>query len=629
VPATERVSGVDVLFVVMPFADARRPAIGVSLLKAALLQRGRSARIRYFSLDVAQDLGGDVYKRMASELPSETLPGEWIFAKAAFPDHDFPPAHEYLARVLRPVRGGPEVETAAVSLRDRADRFVDRWVRDVVAIRPRVVGFTCTFQQTVPSLALARRLKELPDPPTVVFGGASCEGEMGLELLRSFPWIDAVCTQEGDNAFPDALPRLLDGEDHLATPGLTWRGDERVDAPAPILDLDQLPVPDYHDYFDDLARTDLARDQIVLPMETARGCWWGAKHHCTFCGLNGGSMSFRSKSADRAHRELSELVARYGIDQVGVVDNILDHAYFGTLLPRLRDEGPKVRIAWEVKANLRYDQLLALRDAGVDAIQPGIESLNDDVLLLMRKGCTALQNLRLLRWAAELGLLTEWNLLTGFPKEPPEAYARMAELIPLVVHLMPPNACDRIRLDRFSPNFDDADGMGLAHVRPFEAYRHAFPLPDGALARLAYYFSFDYADGRRPETYTAGVAAEVDRWIALHDGSDVPPRLDLFEDDEGLVVIDTRPVALRGVHLLQGLEAHVYRICDEPRSVETVAERLAEPAASVRAAIDRLIEARLLVEEGGRCLSLAVFRVRRDRPPAMMPLVEPRVVAGR
>ena len=203
----------------MPFADARRPAIGVSLLKAALLQRGRSARIRYFSLDVAQDLGGDVYKQMASELPSETLPGEWIFARAAFPDHDFPPADEYLAGVLRPVRGGPEVEAAAVSLRDRADRFVDRWLREVVAIGPRVVGFTCTFQQTVPSLALARRLKELPDPPTIVFGGASCEGEMGLELLRSFPWIDAVCTQEGDHAFPDALPRLLDGEDHAGHPG--------------------------------------------------------------------------------------------------------------------------------------------------------------------------------------------------------------------------------------------------------------------------------------------------------------------------------------------------------------------------------------------------------------------------
>ena len=83
------------------------------------------------------------------------------------------------------------------------------------------------------------------------------------------------------------------------------------------------------------------------------------------------------------------------------------------------------------------------------------------------------------------------------------------------------------------------------------------------------------------------------------------------------------------MHLLQGLDARVYRVCDEPRSVEAIADRLGEPEAPVRAAIDRLIEARLLVDEGGRCLSLAVFRVRRDRPPATMPLAEPRVVAGR
>jgi ribosomal peptide maturation radical SAM protein 1 len=619
----------DVLFVVMPFADARRPAIGVSLLKAALAERGRSARIRYFCLDVAEAAGGEPYANLASELPSETLVGEWIFARAAFPESTFPPVPDYVDRILRPCKLGSQVAAAAVSLRERAETFLDGWVREVVAIRPRVVGFTCTFHQTVPSLALARRLKQLHDPPTIVFGGASCEGGMGLELLRAFPWIDAVCTQEGDRAFPDALPRLLDGREDLATPGLVWRGEEPIGTPAPILDLDELPVPDYNDYFADLDRSELGREQVVLPLETARGCWWGAKHHCTFCGLNGGSMSFRSKSPDRVHRELSELVSRHGIDQVGVVDNILDHAYFGSLFPRLRDEGPRVNFAWEVKANLRYDQLLALRDAGVDAIQPGIESFSDEVLLLMRKGCTTAQNLRLLRWCSELGLLAEWNVLMGFPGEPPEAYARMAELIPLVVHLMPPNVCVDIRLDRFSPNFDDPDGMGITDVRPAEAYRHVFPLPEEALARLAYYFAFDYADGRRPETYTASVTAEVEGWQALYDGSGVAPRLDLFDDGEGLVVIDTRPAAVRGVHQLEGLEARIYRICDDPRSVQTVVERLGEPEASVRAAIDRLIEARLLIEEGGRCLSLAVFRVRRHLPKAPVSLDEPRAVSRR
>ena len=41
----------------------------------------------------------------------------------------------------------------------------------------------------------------------------------------------------------------------------------------------------------------------LMVMETARGCWWDAKHHCTFCGLNGEFMGFRSKSPLRALAE--------------------------------------------------------------------------------------------------------------------------------------------------------------------------------------------------------------------------------------------------------------------------------------------------------------------------------------
>src|SRR3954465_271775 len=42
----------------------------------------------------------------------------------------------------------------------------------------------------------------------------------------------------------------------------------------------------------------------LMLIETARGCWWGAKNHCTFCGLNGETMGFRAKSADRVMTEI-------------------------------------------------------------------------------------------------------------------------------------------------------------------------------------------------------------------------------------------------------------------------------------------------------------------------------------
>ena len=58
----------------------------------------------------------------------------------------------------------------------------------------------------------------------------------------------------------------------------------------------------------------------TLALETSRGCWWGQKHHCTFCGLNGEDMQYRSKSGPRAREELDFLVDRHANRLVHVVD---------------------------------------------------------------------------------------------------------------------------------------------------------------------------------------------------------------------------------------------------------------------------------------------------------------------
>src|SRR5205807_8166536 len=123
-----------------------------------------------------------------------------------------------------------------------------------------------------------------------------------------------------------------------------------------------------------------------LLFETSRGCWWGAKSHCTFCGLNGGAMAFRSKSSGRVMEELNYLVDKWHIDQVEAVDNILDMKYSNNVLPALALSPRPVHLFYEVKANLTRKQVQMLQRAGVRRIQPGIESLSDHVLQLMRKG---------------------------------------------------------------------------------------------------------------------------------------------------------------------------------------------------------------------------------------------------
>jgi ribosomal peptide maturation radical SAM protein 1 len=242
-----------------------------------------------------------------------------------------------------------------------------------------------------------------------------------------------------------------------------------------VRDMDALPFPDYSEY---MAQFRASRHhsgwEPQLLFESSRGCWWGEKAHCTFCGLNGSTMTYRSKSADRVLEELEHFADRYPGHHVQVVDNIIEMGYFKDLLPRLAERRLRLDLFYETKANLKKDHVRTLAQANIRTIQPGIESLSDAVLTLMRKGVTWLQNVQLLKWCKELGVHPYWNLLWGFPGEPPAEYTRMAKVIPLLTHLPAPRGTYGLRLDRFSPNFNESARLGFTHVRPIDSYRHVY-----------------------------------------------------------------------------------------------------------------------------------------------------------
>jgi radical SAM superfamily enzyme YgiQ (UPF0313 family) len=137
-----------------------------------------------------------------------------------------------------------------------------------------------------------------------------------------------------------------------------------------VRDLDALPYPEYDDYFGSESQVRPADGRGYVLMETPRGCWWGEKQHCTFCGLNGNSMAYRAKSPARALDEIFTLTARYRTHRVEMVDNILDMGYFRSLLPELERRGVSLDIFYETKANLRKDQVALLRAAGSGRSSP-------------------------------------------------------------------------------------------------------------------------------------------------------------------------------------------------------------------------------------------------------------------
>ncbi len=617
-PGRECDMGIDVAFVVMPFADIQSPAIGVSLLQAQLDARGRTSRVLYFNIRFAELIGESLHRRLSDGLSANALVGEWFFADCVF-GNAIPPEYEYVSRVLSR-SAPPDLVEDILEARRVRHRFIDECATEISVMQPCIVAFTTTFDQTCACLAVAKAIKSRPAPPLVVFGGANCEGEMGRQLLASVEWIDNVCTGEGDEVFPAFVDEIVRFGSVPTIPGMPGRGigSEQSD-PALIRDLDALPAPNYRDYLDRLRTSPLGKSfKPRLLFQTSRGCWWGAKQHCTFCGLNGQGMAYRSKSADTAFREIATLATTYGVRQLSSVDNILDVRHIATLFPRLRDSGLDLELFYEVKANLRFDQLALLKAGGVAAIQPGLESLHNDVLRLMKKGCTALQNIQLLRWCKELEMTVAWNILGGFPGELTESYDAMTALVPLLTHLPAPAACSTIRLDRFSPLFTECARLGLTRVRPKPAYYYIFPFGGLELQRIAYFFDFDYADGRHPEEYMAPLHRAVAAWwqAALLPAEQQPRLEATWTAPDEVVIRDSRHCATEPSLHLSGVAAQVLAACDQARSLSGVARRLGSAAAAqtILSCLRDFVDCGHIVEMEGLFLTLAVMRNR----PAMM-----------
>lgn len=598
----------------MPFVSLERPAIGISILKARLEEEGQQCTVGYGSLFFAEYFGLSQYDFFLTRVSPAMFAGDWLFSQWLYSGRD---QATYLATLRHAVgENGSDDFEAILGMRDRIGGFLEACLERFDIARFDIVGFTTTFEQNLASLSLARVIKSRYPDKVVVLGGANCEGVMGLELHRNFHWVDYVCSGESDNSFPRLLQRLDAGSDPEGIPGVIYRRNGTSCLAAPperVTDMDRLPDPDYTDYFAALNSSALGPHvQPALLIESARGCWWGAKHHCTFCGLNGTTMTFRAKSAMRVYDELERQALRYGIGRFLAVDNIMSNHYFGDLLPMLKRRNPGVTLFYEIKSNLRRDQVELLRDAGVTALQPGVESLSSHVLGLMRKGVTAIQNVQLLRFCREYGIEIAWNLLYGFPGETEGDYADTASTIDAITHLKPPGIAAPVRLDRFSPNYDQAEHFGLIELKPFSMYEFIYPFEKGAVANLAYFFEYKHTDGKNPEKYMTAVHQKIDEWRNRH-GGDLIKRYGLAPE---LVLEDSRATGAVKCFPLSGIEREIYDYCDEIRSGAAIANFAVGRGATlgwVNTFLDRLVNERLMLREGNQYLALAIDCRRQRR----------------
>ena len=482
-----------------------------------------------------------------------------------------------------------------------------------------LVGFTSMFSQNVPSFAMAEKLKERNPNIVTVIGGANCEAPMSREIARQVNSIDFVFSGPALKSFVEFIGYRLRNEEQnchrirgvLSRKNYLLSVVEGANAIGEELDIDTEIELDYEPFLATLEKN--FPDGQVAPtllFETSRGCWWGERAHCTFCGLNGTTMKYRAMNPSQA-LDLFQRLFRYGsrCSRWESVDNIMPKEYLTDVFPYL-DPPRKSTIFYEVKADLKQEDLAVLSKASVTEIQPGIESLATSTLKLMKKGTTAFQNIVFLKNCLTYGISPVWNLLIGFPGETEEVYRKYLNDLPLLIHLPPPSGVYPVRFDRYSPYFVQAEQYGL-DLQPCSFYEFIYPFDRNSLANLAYYFVDQNYSASYLMTmieWSDRIRKEVDSWRAAWDrsGQEVKPKLFFEAAESSTVICDTRSgETLR--HDLGETSIKLLQFLAERKRLDEIESALTRvPDFDVRQELSLLSERGLVFEERGRYLSLVL-----------------------
>jgi len=607
-----------VALVTLPFGHAKYPSIQLGTLAQVLKANGIGAKCHYLNLSFAAQIGFPLYDLLCEQ---QLLIGEWLFSRLLFPDNKKRPKYPVTFKPLcdRIAQASGTSASYLIEIEEKiAPRFLT-WASTAIDWgQYAVIGFTSMFHQNVASVTLAKLIKELYPQVKIVFGGANYDGEMGEEYFRAFPWIDYAVLGEGEVSFPALVKQILAGDAATVPAGVIARRSDTIQHgrnSVLFTDFEQMGPPDYDDYFQQLnavqpsAGGDFSR---ILLYESARGCWWGEKHHCTFCGLNAQSMKFRAKKPEQVLEELHYLSSRYNATRFRFVDNIIDMTYIDSVFGKLAEKRYDLDIFIETKSNLSKRQIHTLAQGGVKVMQPGIESLSAATLREMDKGVSPIQNLACLKWSSYYNVHISWNILLGFPGETVEDYRRQIDLIPSLVHFPPPESVGRLWLERFSPYFTDPDRYGITITGPGVAYDYVYDPTRMNLSKVAYDFEYEVKQRVDP-LLVQELTNLTDAWKRRYTSAE-KPFLYYVKGMGFVTVYDGRTEGKPARKRYDGSAAVIIEFCNEaPKIFESIRQEIGKhpvfastPLESIQQSMAELIADRILYEEKGKYFTLAL-----------------------
>jgi ribosomal peptide maturation radical SAM protein 1 len=585
------------------------PCLGIASLKASLREAGIEASCSHFHLETAARLGWDNYDILAEVWGA----GEALFGALLDLD-DAPRLTAYAAQCLRTAGHDELAEWAEDTATQQLRALYDLWIDEHEALQSPIIGASVGALQLCSSLYLMRRLVERGHRGVRVLGGSGLVGSVATTLLERVTDVDYVIHGEGETALVALVLQQLQGTDaHTPIPGVLAAGAGLLDATAatraPSINMAKVPLPDLDEFFGKAARLGIPSTALTLSVEHSRGCEWEHRvpdqlRGCTFCGLYRNSPNYRRKPVAKVTAEIQTLVNRHHNLNLAFVDAYLSKHERDAFLDGLNSLPEDISFFSELRCDLNFSTVRKLARRARQ-VQLGVESFSSSILRKIGKGVSAAYSVYNIRICQELGMPLQYNLMLRIPGVEREEIDAMAQDLPALFGLIPPQAT-HFYLDRNSLMYMRPEEYGLMPERMDRTRHEWLPrcLGDNRISQVV-----SYETDRETQSAWDAVEKLVETW---KDGwqrarrADMPSPLTWRGGTGWATVIDMRGESLR-VFDLEGLEFELFDSCVEAVSHNKLSARFANRGEKeLNEALDRLITEGLLFRDGSRYVRAAV-----------------------
>lgn len=602
----------------MPWANPEVPSIQIAALKNYLSDQGVQAEAGHWYVEIALAIGFDAYARISTP---EVSAAEPFYSYLCFPEmRGFLMENEAVLKRARTIEKSLRNSTDDAKIKFRWD---DVFFREFEALHSEIldrydwgdyalVGFTLNYGQTVASLYMAREIKKRNPNCQIIVGGAEASGELGKSLVENFPEFDYACNGEGELPLLELSRALVVRSPELEIrkiKGLIGRGDDGavyVNPPQQIESLDELSPPDFDEYFEAIRQLGHDPQGIIreLPIEASRGCPFA----CNFCSLNLQWENFRSRSPEKVSEDIRELSQKYKVVGFRFMDNILPKSS-EKIFSLIADQEMDYRFFYEIRAQTPPRILRLMKKAGATMIQCGVEALSTSLLKKFNKKSRFINNLQAMKLCEELDIQAANNIITDFPFATAEEVEETARNMEYCLAYQPAQISS-YTLGVGSPDYDNREARGLGKIRNADVYRYIYP-PElfDRLNLIAKSYRFA---GKRARWNP--VTQALNRWKKAYvEGKKKLPNgqrnLLCYSDGGNFLQIEDRRGRTDGgsvLHVLDGFQREVYLFADEIRPLNAIQERFPGDEDKLKSLLQYFLENKLMYEEDGHYLSLAM-----------------------